>query len=579
MTTPSDRIGRRTKSIGVWIRHTRIHLRIGLTSWTAAALAAILLTTLPLLVIFFGVFGEAGDTWRHLASTVLWTYVLNSSVLLAGVGALTLVIGVSTAWFVTTFDFPGRRTFEWALILPLAIPTYIIAYTYAELFDFSGPVQRFLGLFLDPSSVIALKGWVMSMGGVIFLMAFVLYPYVYLITRASLAKRSGSILESARILGKSPWQTFFQVALPMARPAVAAGLALVLMEVLNEYGAVKFFGIPTFTTGIFRAWFPLNDPDAAIRLSGCLLLFVFFIIAVERFQRGRARYVEESSNRRPAARIRLEGRRAWGVFVLCLLPVTFGFLVPGLQLLLWAGRGAGSALDARFLTLMGNSFGLAAAAAFVAVAAATLIAYAVRLSPMLPLRWGSRLALLGYSIPGTVVAVGVFIPLLWLDRRLNGVSDTLFGTTPGLILSGTAVALVLAYVVRFLAVALNPVDSGFTRVCGDLDESARSLGARPMKALWKVDLPLLRGTLVSAGLLVFVDVLKELPLTLILRPFNFDTLATRAFQLATGELVAQSALPALLIIAAGLLPVLLLNRLMGTEEGPPLADPLHPDGE
>jgi iron(III) transport system permease protein len=531
--------------------------------WTLATLILVALVLLPLASIFVGVFGESSETWRHLARTVLPLYLWNSALLVVGVGGLTLVIGVVTAWLVTVCDFPGRSVLAWALILPLAVPTYIIAYTYAEILAHTGPVQGLLQLFLEPGTTARLRTGLMSLPGAGLMMALVLYPYVYLITRASLLGQSGAALESSRILGHSARDIFFRVALPMARPAVVAGVTLVLMEVLNEYGAVRYFGVSTFTTGIFRAWFSLGDSSAAIRLSGCLLLFVFLLILLERVQRGRARFGDLSGRYRPVAPFRLEGWHRWGAFTVCALPVVLGFLVPTLQLLAWAVQVAPEVLDSRFLLLTAHSFGLAVAAAMAAVVAALLIVYSVRLSPTPLLRLASRASSLGYSIPGAVIAVGVLVPFIWLDRRLAAFAQSVWGTSMGLILTGTAAALVFAYVVRFLAVALNPIDSGFERICGNLDETSRSLGAPPMRTLLRVNVPLLRGTLLSAGLLVFVDVLKELPLTLILRPFDFDTLATRAFQLAMDEEVARSALPALLIIVTGMVPVIVLSRLIG----------------
>lgn len=543
----------------------RPRFRVTLTPWTIATLAVVLLVLLPLFSIFLGIFGGGSETWNHLASTVLGLYVRNSIALVFWVGALTLVMGISTAWLVTTCRFPGRSIFEWALILPLAIPTYIIAFAYAEILAHTGPVQGFLQLVLAPEHTVGLRTGLMSVTGAGVMMALVLYPYVYLITRTSFHKQSGGILESSRILGKSPWRTFLQVALPMARPAVVAGVTLVLMEVLNEYGAVKYFGVSTFTTGIFRAWFSLGDGPAAIRLSACLLGLVFVLILSERAQRGRARFDGSSRGFRPVVPWQLRGWKAAAAFTVCLIPVLLGFVLPVLQLLAWAGEALPEALDRQFLTLAANSFGLAIGAALLAVVVAVLIAYSVRLSPTPLLSLASRASSLGYSIPGAVIAVGVMIPFLWLDRRIMGLWEALSGSSTGLLLTGTVAALIFAYVVRFLAVALNPVDSGFTRVCGNLDETSRSLGVSPMRTLFRVDLPLLRGTLVSAGLLVFVDVLKELPLTLILRPFDFDTLATRAFQLASDEQLARSALPALLIIGVGIIPVILLSRIIARQ--------------
>jgi len=539
--------------------------RVTLTPWTVATAVVVLLVLLPPLVILGGVFAGGSATWDHLASTVLSLYLWNSLALVVGVGAVTLAVGVSTAWLVTTCEFPGRRVFSWGLILPLALPTYIMAFTYAELLAHDGPVQGALQAVFDPSQTARLRTALMSLPGAGLMMALVLYPYVYLISRTSFQKQSGGILESSRILGKGAWETFFRVALPLARPGIVAGLTLVLMEVLNEYGAVKYFGISTFTTGIFRAWFALGDGPAAIRLSASLLVLVFALILVERAQRGRARFDQGSSRFRPVPRYPLGRVARWGAFAACGLPLLLGFLVPVGQLLVWAVQVAPEALDRRFMTLALNSFGLASAAALLAVVAALLIVYSVRLSPTPLLRLGARASSLGYSIPGAVIAVGVLIPFLWVDRQLATLLRPLLGGQVGLLLTGTVAALVFAYVVRFLAVALNPVDSGFERVCGNLDETSRSLGVSPLRTLWKVDLPLLRGTLVAAALLVFVDVLKELPLTLILRPFDFDTLATRAFQLASDEQVARSALPALLIVAVGTVPVILLSRIIARQ--------------
>jgi iron(III) transport system permease protein len=557
--------GRRARGWARFRDEFRPRPRVTLTPWTVATWIMVALVLLAPAVILGGVFAGGSETWTHLRQTVLPVYLVNSLTLVLGVGLLTLVTGVSTAWLVATCDFPGRRVFEWALILPLALPTYIVAFTYAEVLAHDGWVQGALQVVLEPSTTARLRTGLMSLPGAGLMMALVLYPYVYLITRTSFQKQSGGILESARILGKGPWETFFRVALPLARPGVVAGLTLVLMEVLNEYGAVKYFGVNTFTTGIFRAWFALGDGPAAIRLSASLLVLVFALILVERAQRGRARFHGGARSPRPAPRFHLRGGRGAAAFLACLLPVALGFLLPVGQLVVWAAQVAPEALDPRFIALVLNSFGLAMAAGVLAVVVALVITYSVRLSPTPLLRLGARASSLGYSIPGAVIAVGVMIPFLWLDRQLGALLRPLVAAPVGLLLTGTVAALLFAYVVRFLAVALNPVDSGFERICGTLDETSRSLGASPSRTLWKVNLPLLRGTLVAAGLLVFVDVLKELPLTLILRPFDFDTLATRAFQLASDEQVARSALPALLIVVVGTIPVILLSRIIARQ--------------
>jgi iron(III) transport system permease protein len=406
----------------------------------------------------------------------------------------------------------------------------------------------------------------MNIGMVTLIFGFVLYPYVYLVSRASFARQSATLLEAARTLGHGPAAAFWRVALPLARPAMAAGVGLVGMEVLNDYGAVKFYGVSTFTTGIFRSWFGLGDLASAIRLSAMLMVFVFALLAIERSQRGRAAFAGGKAGARPRVAWRLGGGPAALAFAVCALPFLFGFAVPVAQLGYWAAGTAGSVVDLTFARLVANTFLLATVAAAVCVLVALVLTYASRLNPRPWLRRLSRVTVLGYSMPGAVVAVGVLVPFAWVDHRVDGAMRATFGIPTGLLLSGTLVALVFAYTVRFLAVAFLPVESGFTRICGRVDDAARSLGASPSRALCRVSLPLLRGTLLGAVILVFVDVLKELPLTLILRPFNFDTLATRAYQLATDELIAVSANYALVIILAGLIPVVLLNRVLARGE-------------
>jgi iron(III) transport system permease protein len=535
------------------------------TGWTLGALVSIALLSLPLLVIAGGLLAPASETWQHVASTVLSDYIINSVRLVVGAGALALFIGVSTAWLVAAYEFPGRRFFEWALILPLAVPAYIAAYTYAGMFDVTGPLQRLVRAAVPSLADEFLYLDVMNIGMVTLIFGFVLFPYVYLVARASFGRQSASLLEASRTLGHGPIATFRRVALPLARPALAAGVGLVAMEVLNDYGAVKYYGVSTFTTGIFRSWFGLGDLSSAIRLSAMLMVFVFALLALERSQRGRAAFAGGRASERPLPRTRLAGRHALLAFSLCLVPFLFGFAIPVAQLGYWASATAASVIDGAFLRLVLNTFLLAGAAAALCVTVALLLTYASRLNPRPWLRRLSRVTVLGYSMPGAVVAVGVLVPFAWFDHRVDGVMRATVGIPTGLLLSGTFIALIFAYAVRFMAVAFLPVESGFTRICGRVDDAARSLGASPSCALRKVSLPLLRGTLLGAVILVFVDVLKELPLTLILRPFNFDTLATRAYQLATDELLAVSANYALVIILAGVIPVLLLNRVFERE--------------
>lgn len=532
------------------------------TGWTLSALVSVVLLSLPLMVIAFGLLAPASATWGHVRSTVLSEYAINSVRLVLGAGMIALVLGVVTAWLVTAYEFPGRRFFEWALILPLSVPAYIAAYTYAGMFDVTGPLQRAVRATVPSLADEFLYLDVMNIGMATLIFGFVLYPYVYLVSRASFSRQSATLLEAARTLGHGPAATFRRVALPLARPAMAAGVGLVAMEVLNDYGTVRYYGVQTFTTGIFRSWFGLGDLSSAIRLSAMLMMLVFILLAFERSQRGRAAFTGGRASERPLLRARLSGRHALVAVLACVIPFAFGFAIPVAQLGYWAWGTAASVIDLSFVRLVTNTFLLAAGAAVLCVAVALLLTYASRLNPRPWLRQVSRVTVLGYSMPGAVVAVGVLIPFTWMDHRVDGVMQATLGIPTGLILSGTLVALLFAYAVRFMAVAFLPVESGFTRICGRVDDAARSLGATPSCALRKVSLPLLRGTLFGAVILVFVDVLKELPLTLILRPFNFDTLATKAYQLATDEMLAVSANYALVIIVAGVLPVILLNRFI-----------------
>jgi iron(III) transport system permease protein len=519
-----------------------------------------LLLAVPVLVIVGFMLVPAGDTWLHLASTVLPDYVSNSLLLMSGVTLGTLVGGVGTAWLTSMCRFPGRGIFEWALLLPMAMPAYIIAYTYTGMLDFAGPVQ---------STLRSLTGWgygdywfpeIRSLAGAALMLSLVLFPYVYLLTRAAFLSQSLCVLDVSRTLGNGPWRTFLRLALPLARPAIAAGLSLALMETLADYGTVQYFGVQTFTTGIFRTWYGLGSAAAAAQLSALLLGFVLVLIAVERSSRRHARYHHTSQRHQAIRRYHLRGWRATGAFLFCLLPVLLGFMVPAGQLGVWAATLASEAYDADFLRLVVNSLELAALAALLALLLALLLAYGKRLNPTPPVVGAVRLAGLGYAVPGTVIAIGVIIPFAWIDNGLDAWMRTNFGISTGLILSGTLTALLFAYLVRFLAVALQTIESGLGKIKPSMDEAGRSLGYRPGQVLGRVHLPMLKGSLLTALLLVFVDVLKELPATLILRPFNFNTLAVRAFELASDERLADSAPAALTIVLAGLAPVILLSR-------------------
>ncbi len=526
--------------------------------WVIYALLIALLVGTPLATIVYFLFDGPSDTWKHLSETVLGHYVANSLLLILGVSAITLILGVSTAWVVSTCNFPGRKIFEWALVLPLSVPTYIIAFAYAGITDYTGPIQTTLrnwGLHPDPSFF-----EIMNLQGVMLVMAFVLYPYVYVITRASFSRQTRNILESGRILGSSPSRTFFSIALPIARPAIVAGVSLVIMEVLNDYGAVKYFGVSTFTTGIFRAWFSLGDVNAAIYLSSLLLVVIFLVLGLERLQRGKARFDDNSPGSKPISKFKLSKPMQAVCVATCFMPVFFGFILPTLQLMGWSLDTAYKVVDLSFFRLIFNSFSLAAGTAMLCAFLSVILIYAVKINPTFFMRVLGKFSVMGYAIPGAVIAVGVMMPLLFLDKSLTTWLQNSFGITMGLLISGTIGALIFAYIVRFLAVAYNPIDSGFKKVSDFYTEASRGLGVAPLATLWKVNLPLIKGSVISAALLVFVDVLKELPLTLIMRPFNFNTLATKTFELASDEMVAESSVPALIIIATGIVPIIFLSK-------------------
>ncbi len=529
------------------------------SGWTALVMAIAFLISTPVLFVLGNIFTDSGKIWQHLAETVLWRYITNSFWLMIGVGCGVLIIGVGTAWLVTMCRFPGSRIFEWALLLPLAAPAYVLAYTYTEFLDFSGPVQTALrNLF----------GWgygeywfpnVRSLWGAIAMLTLVLYPYVYLLARVAFLEQSVCTLEASRTLGCGPWRSFATVALPLARPAIAAGLALALMETLNDFGTVQFFGVDTFTTGIYRTWFGLGERVAAAQLAAFLLLFILWLILLERWSRRRARYYQSVASHRRLASYRLQGIRALGAMVACFLPLSLGFLLPAAVLLEMTLKNATTTLDERFWGFARNSFILAMLTAVLGVAIAVIMAYGLRLRSNIGMRFAARIASMGYAVPGSVIAVGILIPIGRLDNTIDAWMRSTFGISTGLLLSGTITTLVFAYLVRFLAVSFSTVEASLGKIKPSLDDAARSLGHSPTSTLVKVHTPMMWGGLLTAAILVFVDVMKELPATLIVRPFNFDTLAVRVYNLASDERLAEAAGSALAIVVVGIIPVILLS--------------------
>jgi iron(III) transport system permease protein len=543
-------IGQR-RTLGVWA-----------PGWVLPALGVLAAAVLsvPVLVVFASVFRSSGGVWQHLAATVLGDYIVNTVLLVLGVAAGTAIGGVAAAWLVTMTRFPMSRVLEWALVLPLAMPTYVVAYAYTDFLQVGGTVQSALRAFTGLSARDYWFPEIRSVPGAVMVMTFTLYPYVYLLARAAFLEQSVCALEVGRTLGCGPWRNFFRVALPLARPAVVGGVALALMETLADFGTVEYFGVQTFTTGIYRTWFGLGEPVAAGQLSATLMLFVLAVIGLERLSRGQARVHHSSARYRPLPRPRLTGWRATLAFAVCAAPLVLGFLLPAAILVRMAGYDDSGMLGPRLLGFAANSLVLAASVAALAVPVALLIAYAQRLHPSAATRLSARVAGLGYAIPGSVIAVGALFAAGWLDQGVDRAFKAWFGVSTGLLFSGTIAAVAFGLVVRFLAVALNTVEASLAKIRPSLDQAARSLGLGPAETLGRVHAPLMMGSISTAALLVFVDAMKELPATIILRPFNFDTLAVQAANLAKDERLASAAIPSLAIVLAGIVPVLLLSR-------------------
>ncbi|MFK7792264.1 MAG: ABC transporter permease [Devosiaceae bacterium] len=541
----------RGRTPGIWGENPRLALFV-------TAVTCVLATPLIVIVLSF-LQPAAEETLANLAQTVLPRYIINSAFLVLYVGVGVAVLGTGAAWLVTACQFPGRRVFEWLLILPLAVPAYVMGYAYTEFLSHPGAVQTLLR---------EVTGWgprdywfprIRSLEGAAVMFTFVLYPYVYLLARTAFLTQSVAAFEAARVLGHSPWRSFVRIALPMARPAIVIGVALALMETLADYGTVAHFAVQTFTTGIYRSWFSMGDRVAAAQLAGALMTFVFVLIWIERMQRGKARY-QSARSTMPIQRFKLSGWKSAAAITFCMLPLTVGFLLPVVLLIDLAIDGGHALFGPRYVGFIRNSFLLACLAAGITILIAIALPSIQRVAKAPVLGLVTRIAAMGYAIPGSIIAVGILIPMAGFDNTLDAFMRERFGISTGLLLTGTIIGLLFAYTVRFLAVALAPVESAFERITPHMDDAARVLGARKTRVFAAIHAPLLRGGILTGALIVFVDVMKELPATLILRPFNFETLATQAFRLASDERLAEAATPSLVIVAVGLLPVYLISR-------------------
>ncbi len=532
--------------------------RWSLGAWIIAALAAI-----PILTIVVSAPSGGIDSLLELASTILTNYLINTSALMLLTALVAGVIGVGTAWLISAARFPGRRILAWALVLPLAVPAYIAAYIYADLLSFTGPVQSLLR---------AATGWALgeysfpqirSLPGAALILGLVLYPYVYLLARAAFSAQSLGQFRAARSLGAAPLRAFTRVALPAARPAIAGGLALVLMETVADFGVAEYFAIPTFSTGIFRSWLAMGDKQLALKLAAFMLVFVIALVVFEASSR-RGRTDSRDAARSDEALVALNGWQQALALTFCALPVLLGFGIPAAHLVVLALETGDQMNAATLWSYAQDSLTLGLSAALVCTIAAVVLAFAQRRSNSRITRFAIRVATLGYALPGALLAVGLLAPLGVFDQAITRFSRDTFGFTHGLLLTGTSAILIYALSVRFLTVAFNSVSGGFEKVPPSLDAAARSLGAGPGEVMRRIHIPLLTPSLAAAAALVFIDTLRELPATLILRPFNLETLATRVYRLASDEKLAEASTASLLILAAGLIPVLMLNRAAKT---------------
>jgi len=526
-------------------------------SWRFIPVLVAVLVLIPVGTVILSFLTPAGDVWQHLVETTLPSLLVNTFWLTLGVAVSSALLGVSLAWFTAVCEFPGRKIFSWGLLLPLAIPAYVMAFVILGLFDFTGPVQTSLRSWLGPELF-----WfpnVRGRLGVIIVMTLAFYPYVYLLARNAFLTQGKHSLEAAQSLGLNRTKGFFKVTLPMARPWIASGVMLVLMETLADFGTVAVFNYDTFTTAIYKAWFSMFSLSAASQLASLLIVIVFVLIIMEQQFRSRMRYAETKQSSR-VARISLTGWRAWAVVGFASATLFFAFLLPITQLIIWATHTFVEEFNQVYLGFLWHSLILSGLAALLTCSVAVLVVYSARRHPDIVTRVAVRIATIGYALPGVVLAVGIFIPLAWLDNWLSEMAMQLFHIETGLLIQGTLAAMLIAYMTRFLAVAHYPIDSAMQRITFSIDEASMVLGLNGWAMLKRVHLPILKGGIFTAITLVFVDVMKEMPITLMTRPFGWDTLAVRIFEMTSEGEWEQAALPAVALVLAGLIPIVLLTR-------------------
>ncbi|EOG9060882.1 ABC transporter permease [Vibrio fluvialis] len=528
--------------------------------WKTSSVALATLLVLPILAIFFTAIGQTDDVFAHLMSTVMPTYAFNTVVLTLSVMALALLFGIPSAWLMAMCRLPGEKVLQWALVLPLAIPGYIVGYIFTGWFDYAGPIQVWLR---------AQTGWmageyyfpdIRSLAGASIVLALVLYPYVYLMCRAAFMEQNVSLLQSARLLKCSPWESFRRISLPLVRPSIAVALSLVAMETVGDFGTVSYFAVNTLTTAVYDTWMNYSNLTAAAKISAVMLVIVLLLLSAERYSRRRQKLYQSQFNSHEDFRYALRGWKKWLALLWCWGLVCVAFIFPLLQLLSYAYTYFEQSWTAEFREYALNSLQVSLSAAVIGVAVALVVNFYNRLKSNRVSVALMRLSSMGYAVPGTVLAIGVMVPVLTLDHAVNDVAKAMQWGRPGLIFSGTMFAIIFALIVRFSAVAIGSIESSLNKISPSLDMAARTMGCQANTMLWRVHLPLVRRGALIAGLLVFIESMKELNAALLLRPFNFETLATYVYNYASDEHLELAALPAVLLVLVGLIPLVVVNR-------------------
>ena len=528
-------------------------------TWPRTSVLLSLFVLLPVTGLLWAAIGTDENIWQHLFDSVLPNYIVNSLILMTGVCLGVTLVGTCTAWLIANCRFPGHKVFGWMLILPLAMPAYVMAYVYTDFLEYSGPLQTALRLIFSWEN--SNEYWfpeIRSHGGAIVLLSLVLYPYVYALARAAFSAQAPSLLEAGRMLGHGPMKVFFSVSLPLARPAIVVGVTLASMETLSDFGTVDYFAVRTLTTGIFDVWFGMENQSGAAQIALVLLTFIILLVWLERTSRKKQK-VNTTSQMNSTVRFELKGWRAALAIICCGLPILFGFLLPAIILAIYSSYSFNLFKYADYLAYTGNTLFLATGSAVLCMMLGIFIGYSQRLSSHWSVKLATRISTIGYAIPGAALAIGLIISFGAMNEIIIPLSDHFSLSAQSFFLSGGVVALFFAYTIRFLAISVGSVESGLEKITPNMDMASRTLGSGPFSTLCRIHIPLLRPALIAGSILVFVDTMKELPATLILRPFNFETLATFVYQYASDELLAECAPAALTIVLAGMLPVILLN--------------------